>query len=98
MTVASGLYLKKTPLGGTGCLDSPYLLLTGCRGIQFFDSPPLVAYTSLCSACVTYGMLCHTTGHQVLPTQPLSREVEDFPRNERHVPPLTYLIYLLPND
>ena len=32
--------LNKTPLGGTGCLSSPYFLLTGCSGIQFFDSPP----------------------------------------------------------
>ena len=29
----------KTPLGETGCLSNPYFLLTGCLGIQFFDSP-----------------------------------------------------------
>ena len=42
---------------------------------------------------------CHATGYQVLPTQPLPREVEDFPSVDRyfkHVPPLTYLIYLSP--
>ena len=60
-----------------------------------------VAYgylSSLCSTCVTYGKSCRAIGHQVLPTQPLPREAEDFPRGERHfkhVPPLlTYLIYL----
>ena len=30
----------KTPLGETGCLSNLYFLLTGCLGIQFFDSPP----------------------------------------------------------
>ena len=30
---------NKSPLGETGCLDNPYFLLTGCLGIQFFDSP-----------------------------------------------------------
>ena len=91
--------LNKTPLGETGCLSS---------SIQFFNSPPfptqsvrlpLVTYPSLCSTCVTYRMLCHTIGHQVLPTQPLPREVEDFPRGDKHfkhVPPPTYLIYFSP--
>ena len=32
--------LNKTPLGETGCLSNPYVLLTGSSGIQFFDSPP----------------------------------------------------------
>ena len=31
--------LNKTPLGETGCLSSPYFLLAGCLGIQFFNSP-----------------------------------------------------------
>ena len=55
---------------------------------------PLVTYPSLCSTCVTYRTLCHAIGHQMLPTQPLPREVEDFPRGDRHfkhVPPPTYL-------
>ena len=100
--------LNKTPLGETGCLSNPYFLLTGCSGIQFFDSPPfptqsvrppLVTYPSLCSTCVTYKTLCHAIGHQVLPTQPLPREVEDFPRGDKrfkYVPPPTYLIYFSP--
>ena len=61
----------------------------------------MVTYPSLCSTCVTYGTLCHAIGHQVLPTQPLSREAEDFSRGDRHfkhVPPLTYLICLSPKD
>ena len=97
--------LYKTPLGETGCLSNPYFLLTGSSSIQFFDSPPfptqsvrlpLVTYPSLCSTCVTYRTLCNAIGHQVLPTQPLPREVEDFPRGGKHfkhVPPPTYLIY-----
>ena len=31
--------VNKTPLGEIGCLNNPYFLLTGCLGIQFFDSP-----------------------------------------------------------
>ena len=31
--------LNKTPLGETECLSNPYFLLTGCLGIQFFNSP-----------------------------------------------------------
>ena len=101
--------LNKTPLGEIGCLSNPYFLLTGCLGIQFFDSPPfptqsvrlpLVTYPSLCSTCVTYRMPCHAIGHHVLPTQPLPREVEDFPRGDKyfkHVPLLTYLIYFSTN-
>ena len=100
--------LNKSPLGETGCLSNPYFLLTCCSGIQFFDSPPfptqlvrlpLVTYPSLCSTCVTYRTLCHAIGHQVLPTQPLPREVEDFPKGDKyfkHVPPPTYLIYFSP--
>ena len=99
--------LKKTPLRETGCLSNPYFLLTGCLGIQFIDSPPfpdavrltMVTYPSLCSTCVTYRTPCHAIGHQLLPTQPLPKEAEDFPRGGRyfkHVPPPTYLIYLSP--
>ena len=100
--------LCKTPLGETGCLDNPWLLLTGCLSIQLFDSSvtqsvrlPMATYLSLCSTCVTYRTSCHAIGCQVLPTQPLPREAEDFPRGERyfkHVPPLTYLIYLSPKE
>ena len=100
------IFSNKTPLGETGCLSNSYFLLTGCSGIQFFDSPPtqsvrlpLVTYPSLCSNCVTYRTLCHAIGHQVLPTQPLPREVEDFPRGDKYfklVPPPTYLIYFSP--
>ena len=100
--------LDKTPLGETRCLSNPYFLLTGCLGIQFLiHSPfptqsvrlPLVTYPSLCSTCVTYRTLCHAIGHQVLPTQPLPREVDNFSRGGKyfkHVPPLTYLIYFSP--
>ena len=45
---------------------------------------PLVTYPSLSSTCVTYRTLCHAIGHQVLPTQPLPREVEDFPRADKY--------------
>ena len=99
---------NKTPLGEIGCLGNPYFLLTGCLGIQFFDSPPsptqptrlsLVTYPSLCSTCMTYRTPCHSIGHQVVPTQPLPREAEDFPRggkHSKHVPLLTYLARLQP--
>ena len=64
-------------------------------------SLPMVTYPSLCSTCVTYRTLCLAIGHQVLPTQPLRKEAEDFPRGYRHfkhVPPLIYLIYLSPKE
>ena len=87
-------------------LRQPLLLVTGCLSIQFFDSPlkqsvktTMATYLSLCSTCVTYGTSCHAISHQVLPTQPIPREEEDFPRGQRHfkyVLPLTYLIYLSP--
>ena len=97
--------LNKTPLGETGTLTF-YLLVA--QASSFLIHPPfptqsvrlpLVTYPSLCSTCVTYRTLCHAIGHQVLPTQPLPREVEDFPRGDKyfkHVPPPTYLIYFSP--
>ena len=62
---------------------------------------PLVSYPSLCSTCVTYRRLCIAIGQQVLPTQPIPREAEDFPRGDKHfkhVSPLTYLIYFSPKE
>ena len=49
---------------------------------------------------VTYPSLCNTY-HQMLPTLTLPREAEDFHRGDRyykHVPLLTYLIYLSPKE
>ena len=60
---------------------------------------PLVTYPSLCSAYVAYKTPCNVSGHQALPTQPLSREAEDFPKDDnhsKHVPLLTYLARLQP--
>ena len=72
---ASDLSVCKTPLGES------------CLSIQFFDSPltqsvrpPMFTYSSLSSTCVTYETPCHTIGNQALPSQPLPREAEDFPR------------------
>ena len=61
--------------------------------------PPLVTYPSLCSTYMTYRGSYHSIGHQVLPTQPLFRKVDDFPRcdkHSKHVPLLTYLAWLQP--
>ena len=93
--VVSNLCLGRTSLGETGCLGNPYFLFTYYISTQFFDSPPfffptqsvrspLVSYPSLCSTCMTYSMPCAVIGYQVLPTQPLPREVEDFLRGDRH--------------
>ena len=60
---------------------------------------PLVTYASLCSTCVTYRTLCHSIGRQVLPTQPLPKEAQDFPRRNKHfkhVALVTSLIYFSP--
>ena len=85
-------------------LNISALDFTGCSSIQFFNSllslihrRPLtklvrlvgVTYHLLCSAGVTYRTLCHTIGHQVLPTQPFPREAEDIPKGGKcfnHVP------------
>ena len=59
----------------------------------------LFTYPSLCSICMTCRIPCRSIGHQVLPTQPLRKEAEDFPRggkHSKHVPPLTYLAWLQP--
>ena len=108
MAIFNFYNLNKTPLGENGCLCSPYFLHTGCIGIHFCDSPPiptqsvrlpLVTYPSLCSTCVIYKTPCRASGHQVLPTQPLPREAEDFLRGDKyfkHVPLLTNLTYFSP--
>ena len=54
---------------------------------------PLVTYSSLCSTFMTYRMPCPAIGHQVLPTQPLSREAKDFPRGDKYFKHVPYLIY-----
>ena len=62
---------------------------------------PLVTYLSLCSTCITYRTPCHSIGHQMLPTQTLPREAEDFPRggnHSKHVSLLTYLARLQPSN
>ena len=59
---------------------------------------PLVTYASLCNTSMTCRTLWLSNGHQVLPTQALSRV--PFPMDEKHfkhVPLLTYLIYFSPN-
>ena len=76
-----------------------------CSGTQFLYLPltqsvrlHLATYHSLCSTRVTNRMLCHAIGHQVLLTQPLPREAEDFCMGEQHfkcVPLLTCLIWVL---
>ena len=60
---------------------------------------PLITNPSLCSTFLAYRTPCHSIGHQVLPTQPLLREAEDFPRvrkHSKHMPLLTYLAWLQP--
>ena len=104
---ASDPSLCKTPLGETGCLGNPYFTYwlhkhpVFCFTFTLTQSVRLamVTYPSLCSACVTYRALCYTIGHQVLPTQTLPREAEDFPRSENHskyVSLPTYLAWLQP--
>ena len=76
-----------------------------CSDIQFFHSPPFPNTVSQ----ATFGYLPLTAQHlcdlqntmrpasscQVLPTQPLPREAEDYPRSgkdSKHVPLLTYIV------
>ena len=58
-----------------------------------------IAYHSLCSISLSYGMPCIAIARQVLPTQPFFREPEDFPKGCKYheVMPLpTCLVYLQP--
>ena len=51
------------------------------------------------SKCVTYKTPCQSIGHQVLPTQPLPKQAEDFPRgskNPKDMPLPTFLGNLQP--
>ena len=97
--------LNKTPVGETGPLLSTYWLLRHpvFLFISLFPTQsvrlPLITYPLLCSTCVTHGMACHAIGHQMLPTQLLPREVEDFPRGVKyfkHLPLLTCLTFFSP--
>ena len=53
--------LNKTPLGETGCLSNPYVLLTGCLGIQFFLFTPPPFPNTVSKA--TFGYLYLTVQH-----------------------------------
>ena len=55
---------------------------------------PLITYPSLCSTFMTYRSPCHASGHQVLPTQSLPMEAEDFPRDGKHSKHVLLLKYL----
>ena len=94
-------YFLLTGSSGVQVFDSPPFPTPSVRPpLVTYPSPtPLVTYTFGYLPCVTYRTLCHAIGHQVLPTQPLPKEVEDFPRGDKHfkhVPPPTYLIYFSP--
>ena len=60
--------LNKTPLGETGCLSNPYFLLTGCSGIQFFDSPPLIQHLCDLQDAMPLAFALHVIGIASHPT------------------------------
>ena len=84
--------LKISPLGETGCLRNLSCLLAAQTSRFLIHPlsqtqsvrPHLVAFTSLRSICVTYGTPWHCIGHQVLPSQPMPREAEDFRRGGKY--------------
>ena len=104
--------LNKTPLEEIECLSKPYFfnffnpyLLFLKHSIFWFTlffwaqsvRSPLAPHHSQCSIFVTYGTPCCSIGHQVLPTQSLPREAEDFSRGSKypkHVPLPAHLDYL----
>ena len=62
----SGNGTNKIPLGETGCLSNLYYLVAAQSSLLINPlpltqsvRPHLVASTSLCSPCVTYGTPCH---------------------------------------
>ena len=61
----------------------------------------MVTYPHCVASVRLTGRYAVAIGRQALPTQPLPREAEDFPKWEKHfehVSPLTYLIYLSPKE
>ena len=46
-TLGKPTNFNKTPLGKTGCLCNPYVLLTGCLGLQFFLFTSLSQHSQL---------------------------------------------------
>ena len=63
--------LNKARLGESGCLSNLYLLAAEASSFLIYllfrtrpVRPHFVASTSLCSSCVTYGLLFHPIGHQ----------------------------------
>ena len=81
----------------------PSSTFTCCSSIQFFNlhlfpNTLSEATNGILTLTVTYGVPCHSIGHEALPTQPLPREAEDFPRGDKYpkdVPIPTYLNYHL---
>ena len=82
-------------------------LFTGCSSVQFLNSPPYPNTVSqetfgtlpftVQYLCALYAMPFHW--FQVLPTQPLPTETEDFSRGGKYskdVPLPTFLDYLQP--
>ena len=92
----------KTPLGESGCLSNLYYLLAAQASSFLIHSPfpNTVSQARFSSLHLNVQLLCvlrngmHAIGHQVLPSQPLPKEAEDFPRGGKyfHVPLLTELI------
>ena len=86
-------------------LDEP-LLFTGSSSIQFFNSPPFPNTVSQdtfgnlpLSVQYLFDLPCHVIGDQVLLTQPLLREAENFLRGGMYLKDLplpTYLAWLQP--
>ena len=103
---ASNLKSLQKPLRRNWILGQPLLVVSWLLKHPAFwftltqsVRPPMVTYPSLCTAYMTYGTSCHSIGHEVLSTQPLPREADDFPRggnHSKHVPLLTCLAWLQP--
>lgn len=79
---------KQNPIDETGCLSNRQFLLVTQASRYLIHSccltqlvrPHLVPYNSLRSTWAIYGTPCSSIGYQIIHTQPLLREAEDFPR------------------
>ena len=84
------------------------LVFTGGSSIQFLIHCllltqllrlPGITYHLLCSNCISYRTACHSIGHQMLPTQLLHREEENFHRGGKYPTVMslsTYVAYFPP--
>ena len=95
-------FLDKIPKGETECFSNLYHFLVAHASsfVSHHSFLNTVSYATVgalqltVQPCVTYRMPYHDIGHQLLPTEPLPRQVEDFPRGGNYPKDVSLLPFL----